>query len=187
MPNSAPTKIAPNTPAASATRRPAAALVVTSAGEDYHELVHGFTNGEMILTAVKLALAFVLGDGTPETEELSVPFAMVVGYRDAEEIAEVTTVVRMTERVAAEETGASLVAASVVAAALLAGAAADDGAGADDGAAEGAAEDGAAEVWTGAAEGTAPVLPASGTSSCLPASGSVSRPHFSPALLRVPP
>lgn len=86
------------------------------------------------------------------------------------------------------ETEAALVRCSVVAADWLLTGAADEGAAADDTTAE-VAEDG----WTGAgvcaaaADDAALVLPASGTSSCLPASGSVSRPHFSPAMLSVPP
>lgn len=79
MPKSAPTKIAPNTPAASVTRRPAAALVVTSAGADYPRVSWCTKEVDLVLTAVKLALALVLGEGTPDTEELSVPFAMTVG------------------------------------------------------------------------------------------------------------
>lgn len=159
------------------------------------------TTREKILTAVKLALAFELGDGTPETE-LSVPFEIVVEYKGAEETATgVVTAERAAEvaagsaaeEVGAEETGASLV-ASEVAVALLAGAgAADDaGAGADEAAAgadeAGAgADEAAAEVCAGAADEAAPLLPAGGTSSCLPDSGSVLRPHFVPALLRLPP
>lgn len=88
---------------------------------------------------------------------------------------------------AVEETGASLVVSDVAAGWLLVEVA-DDEADADASAVEVAVDDGAAvEVCAGAADDAAPVLPASGTSSCLPASGSVPRPHFSPALLRVPP
>lgn len=98
-----------------------------------------------VLTAVKLALALVLGDGTPDTEELSVPFAMVVGYNGAEAIEEEPTEVITAEESVAKETGASLVAAAVVDAPwLLADAAAEDGAGAEDATADGAAEVGAA-------------------------------------------
>lgn len=40
-----------------------------------------------VLTAVKLALAFVLGEGIPDTKELSEPFATTVGYSATEELA----------------------------------------------------------------------------------------------------
>ena len=95
----------------------------------------------MILTEVKLALALVLGEGTPDTEELSVAFAMTVGYNGAEAIEEELTAVITAEEIVAKETGASLVAASVVAAPwLLADAAAEDEAGAEYAAVDGAAE-----------------------------------------------
>lgn len=80
---------------------------------------------------MELAVVFELGDGAPVVESLSVAFAMVVVYKGAEEIAEVTTAEFDAGGDAVEEAGASLVVVSsvVVADWLLAGA--DEGADVD--------------------------------------------------------
>ena len=80
---------------------------------------------------------FELGDGAPGVESLSVAFAMVVVYKGAEEIAEVTTAEFDAGGDAVEEAGVSLVvvvSSVVVADWLLAGAdeGADDDAAAED-------------------------------------------------------
>lgn len=161
---------------------------------NYGQLAISTTVSGRVLTAVELAVVFKVcddvGDEAPE-EVLSVAFMIEVGWNGVEEMAEVITAGFSAENEVGEKTGVSL-GVSVVAADWLLTGAADSLAGAE---AAGAVATGdgtvdvraAEEVCEGAAEDTAPVLPASGTSSCLPASGSASRPHFSPALLSVPP
>lgn len=53
--------------------------MVTSAGADYTVVSDHLDDSGIVLTAVKLALAWMLDEGAPEIEELSVPFAMPVG------------------------------------------------------------------------------------------------------------